>query len=306
MKWIDRTISLLLPVVPKPIVGHFSRPYIAGANEDDAVRVVRELHDEGAITTLDILGEFVSSAAEARTNAEEYCALIRRIRAESLDDCYVSIKLSAMGLLIDQETCLANMRDVMRVARDAEVFVRLDMEDSSCTDATLDVYRRLRDEFGSERVGVVLQAMLRRTLRDIDDLTAAPANFRLCKGIYVEPHAVAYTQYEIVRRNFVACLERMIERGAYVGIATHDELLVCEALRLIRRAGLSREQYEFQMLLGVLPDLRRVLLAEGHRLRVYVPYGKEWYAYSVRRLRENPTIAGYAFRSLFRGGAAAV
>jgi proline dehydrogenase len=173
------------------------------------------------------------------------------------------------------------------------------MEDAQCTDATLGIYRNLRAEFPG-RVGVVLQARLRRTLDDVDALTVEPANLRLCKGIYLEPRAIAYTDAEIIRDNFTFALERMFERKAYVGIATHDERIVWQALRLIRRFGLTPEQYEFQMLLGVEEELRRILLEAGHRLRVYVPFGEEWYAYSVRRLRESPQIAGHALKALLR------
>jgi proline dehydrogenase len=173
------------------------------------------------------------------------------------------------------------------------------MEDSPWTDATLEIYRTLRGEHPS-RVGIVLQSRLRRSIDDVDALTEEPANFRLCKGIYLEPRPIAYTDAELIRRNFVLMLERMFDRGAYVGIATHDELLVWEALRLIRERGLTHEQYEFQMLLGVEEPLRRILIEAGHRLRVYVPFGKHWYQYSVRRLRENPQIAGYALKAMFR------
>ncbi len=151
-------------------------------------------------------------------------------------------------------------------------------------------------------MGLVLQSRLRRTLDDVNDLAGVEGNYRLCKGIYIEPRPIAYTDPELIRRNYVWILERMIELGCYVGIATHDERLVWEALRLIGQRGLDRDRYEFQMLLGVDEELRRILIDAGHRLRVYVPYGEEWYAYSVRRLRENPQLAGYAFKAALRGG----
>jgi proline dehydrogenase len=191
------------------------------------------------------------------------------------------------------------MRALVGAAAETDAFVRIDMEDAQCTDATLAIYRTLRAEFPG-RVGVVVQARLRRTMDDIDAATDEPANFRLCKGIYLEPRAIAYTDPEIIRSNFTLALTRMFERKAYVGIATHDERLVWEALRLVRRFGLTPAQYEFQMLLGVEEELRRILLSAGHRLRVYVPYGEEWHAYSVRRLRESPQIAGHALKALLR------
>jgi proline dehydrogenase len=299
MSLLDKVVSLALPAVPKPIVGYFSKRYIAGPSRDDAFRVVRELEREGAMSTLDILGEFISSLDEADKNTRDYLELVQQIAAQKLSHANVSIKLTAIGLLLDRARCLENMRLITRAVAEAGSFVRIDMEDAQCTDATLDIYRALRSEYPG-RVGVVLQARLRRTVADVDALTAGPANFRLCKGIYLEPRAIAYTDAEIIRDNFTLILERMFERGAYVGIATHDERLVWDALRLIRKYGLTPDRYEFQMLLGVEDELRRILLDAGHRLRVYVPYGEQWHAYSVRRLRENPQIAGYAFKAMLR------
>jgi proline dehydrogenase len=299
MSLLDKAISLALPAVPKPIVGYFSKRYIAGPSREDAFRVVRELEREGAMATLDILGEFISTLTEADANTRAYVDLVQAIAAEKLLGANVSVKLTALGLLLDRARCLDNMRILVRAVAEADTFIRIDMEDSQCTDATLDVYRALRAEFPG-RVGVVLQARLRRTLDDVDALTVEGANFRLCKGIYVEPRQIAFTDPEIIRENFTLALERMIERNAYVGIATHDERLVWEALRLIWRFGLTPDRYEFQMLLGVEDELRRILLKAGHRLRVYVPYGEQWYAYSVRRLRENPQIAGYAFKAMLK------
>jgi len=299
MRLLDRLVSLTLPAVPKSVVGYFSKRYIAGPTVEDALRTVRDLSREGAMSTLDILGEFISSRKEAEENTLLYEDLIRRIDEERLEDAHVSVKLTSLGLLIDRTLCLDLMRRLLGRARDVGNFVRVDMEDSPNTNATLEVYETLRREFPDE-IGIVLQSRLRRTLEDVDRLTGEPTNIRLCKGIYLEPRPIAYTDPEIIRRNFTQCLERMFERGAYVGIATHDEILVWDALQLIRRFGLAREQYEFQMLLGVDEELRRILIDAGHRLRVYVPYGEHWYKYSVRRLRENPQIAGYAFKSIFQ------
>jgi proline dehydrogenase len=296
---MDKAVALALPAIPKPIVGFFSKRYIAGSSRDDAFRVVRELEREGAMATLDILGEFISSLDQADANTRAYVDLVRQVAAEKLVTTNVSVKLTALGLLLDTARCLENMRALLRAATETNGFVRIDMEDAQCTDRTLAIYRSLRVEFPG-RVGVVLQARLRRTLDDVDAVSGEPANLRLCKGIYLEPRTIAYIDAEIIRDNFALALERMFERKAYVGIATHDERVIWEALRLIRRFGLAPSQYEFQMLLGVEEELRRILLKAGHRLRVYVPYGKEWYAYSVRRLRESPQIAGHALRALLR------
>lgn len=299
MSWFDRAISLVLPAVPKPVVGYFSRRYIAGADTEAAFRTVRELAASGAMATLDILGEFISTLDEAEANTVAYERLLERIADEKLHDTYVSVKLTALGLLLDRARCLENVRRLVRLADETGNFVRMDMEDSPCTDATLVLHDTLRREFPG-RIGTVLQSRLRRTLDDVERVTAQPANIRLCKGIYLEPRRIAFTDPEIIRRSFVAALDRLFAGGAYVGIATHDERLVWEALRLIREHRLDRKAYEFQMLLGVDEELRRILLDDGHRLRVYVPYGEHWYQYSVRRLRENPQIAGYAFKAIFQ------
>lgn len=301
MSLFDRAVSLTLPFVPKPIVRHFSSRYIAGSSVDDAVRVVRDLERQGAMATVDILGEFITRADEAEENTQAYLVLLRRLNEERFRDANVSVKLTALGLLLDRELCLRNMRRLLDEVRALHSFLRIDMEDSPCTDPTLDIYRALRTEYPGH-VGVVLQARLRRTIDDVEALAAQQANFRLCKGIYLEPRDIAYTGAELIRRNFTLALERMIELNAYVGIATHDELLVWDALRLIRRFDLRPEQYEFQMLLGVDEQLRRILIAGGHRLRVYVPFGERWYPYSVRRLRENPQIAGYALKAILSRG----
>lgn len=301
MSILDRMVSLSLPVVPKPIVGYFSRKYIAGETMADAFATVRSLQGEGAMATLDILGEFIHTLDEARSNTADYRALVREIAGAGLADTHVSVKLTALGLLLDREACLTNMREIMEVVRETGNFLRIDMEDSPCTDATLAVYEALRADYG-EHVGIVLQSRLRRTRGDVVRLAREATNVRLCKGIYLEPRPIAYTDRTIIQRSFTDLLDLLLSKGAYVGIATHDELLVYEALELVARYGLARDRYEFQMLLGVEPELRRILLEAGHRLRVYVPYGAHWYAYSVRRLRENPQIAGHAFRAMFRRG----
>lgn len=303
MNWLDRSISATLPFVPKPIVRFFSRRYIAGTTVEDAFRTVRELQQTGAISTLDILGEFITTPEEARRNTDAYVELIRRIGEERLENSHVSVKLTALGLLLDRQLCLENMRRLLQPAAETQNFVRIDMEDSTCTSETLRIHDTLRSEFPGH-VGVVLQSRLRRTLDDIERIAGEGVNVRLCKGIYLEPRAVAYTDAELIRLNFVRALEMLFERRCYVGIATHDERLVWQALRLIERFGLTREAYEFQMLLGVDEPMRHRLLEAGHRLRVYVPYGEHWYQYSVRRLRENPQIAGYAFKAIFERSSA--
>jgi proline dehydrogenase len=284
---LDKAIVRMLPAVPRPVVRRLSGRYIAGGTVDDAVRVVRALNARGKMATVDVLGEDVTSADEARAIAGQYHDVLARIDDERLDS-NVSVKLTGLGLELDVDLCKENLEAVVADAAARGNFVRIDMADSSTTDDTLRIYRELRRE-GHENLGVVLQAYLRRTLHDIDGLD----NVRLCKGIYIEPPEIAYREFEAVRANFVRCLAALLDRVAYVGIATHDEFLVEEALRLVHERNLDRERYEFQMLLGVREERADQLVREGHRVRVYVPYGQQWYQYSIRRLQENPKIAGY-------------
>ncbi|MFB3909928.1 MAG: proline dehydrogenase family protein [Candidatus Eisenbacteria bacterium] len=297
---LDRAVVGLLPVVPKPAVRYFSKRYIAGPSVQDAIRVVRDLNRQGMMATLDILGEHVTRPEAADDVRPQYLSLLDTIAREKFDS-NVSVKLSQLGLLLDPEGCYRRIEEIVRKAESLGNFVRIDMEDSSCTSETLAIFHRLRETH--ERVGIVIQAMLRRSAADVEKLAASTANVRLCKGIYVEPRAVAYQARETIRASYVQLLDMLLEGGSYVGIATHDEHLVFEALRLIREHRLSPDRYEFQMLLGVEEELRSILVRDGHRLRVYVPFGSEWYAYSVRRLKENPRLAGTIAKStLLRRG----
>jgi proline dehydrogenase len=293
----DRAVAELLPFVPKPLVGRFSRPYIAGSTLQSAVDTVRRLNAAGMMATLDVLGEDTRIPEQAASARDAYLRVLDEIDGSRLDS-NVSVKLYQLGLKLDPELCFSNLRAIVARAAALDNFVRIDMEDSSCTDATLSLFDRLRLEFAN--CGVVLQAMLRRTWDDAVRLASFRAGIRLCKGIYVEPRRIAYQDRELINRNYALILEHLLEEGCYVGIATHDERLVWEALRLIRAFRLERAGYEFQMLLGVEEELRRMLVEDGHRLRVYVPFGEQWYAYSVRRLRENPRVAGMVARSVLR------
>ncbi len=298
MKWLDKAVAWTLPWVPKTIVGRFSRPYIAGVHAEDAFASAKKLRTAGARSTLDILGEFIETLEQAQANVAAYCNLLATIDERGLAGTNISVKLTALGLLIDREACRKNIRQLVADAASRNNFVRLDMEDASCTDATLEIYRELRSEFPGH-VGCVLQSRLHRTMQDIESLLGEPTQVRLCKGIYLEPPEIAFVDADRIRENFVATLTRLFEGGAYVAVATHDDLLTAETERLVRSMGLGPDRYEFQMLLGVRETLRRSLLKAGHPLRVYIPFGEEWYAYSVRRLQENPEIAGHALRSIF-------
>jgi proline dehydrogenase len=288
---LDRAIVRLLPAVPRPVVHKLSQRYIAGPELKDARETVRRLNAEGKRATIDVLGEEVRNEEEAAAIMRAYEDVFADIERCGLDSG-VSVKLTALGLNLGYDVCRANLQAVVEDAASRGNFVRIDMEDSSTTDDTLRLYRELRAS-GHDNVGVVLQAMLRRTQGDIRALADLKPSVRLCKGIYVEPPELAYQDFDEVRASFVHALEELLGIGSHVGIATHDEWLLDEGRRLVAERGLDHSQYEFQMLLGVRPGLGDELVGEGHRLRIYVPFGRHWYEYSLRRLQENPKIAGY-------------
>jgi proline dehydrogenase len=282
-----------LPYVPKPVVRRIARRYVAGETLADASARTRELNERGLVATLALLGEEVSDRDRAKRAVDDYVELIERIRADRLRSG-LSIKPTLLGLKIDEQLCRDNLFEVASAARTAGLFVRIDMEDHTCTDATLRLYRAAQGRYGN--LGLVLQAYLRRTLSDIAGLEAG-TSVRLCKGIYIEPPEISFRDPEQVRASFVACLEALLARRCKVGIATHDDRLVDRSRAIVGALGLDASTYEFQTLLGVREELRDRLRAEGHRVRVYVPYGADWYLYSIRRLRENPKIAVYVLRA---------
>ena len=283
MTLLDRAIVRLLPAVPKPVVQLFSSRYIAGPTLADAVGVVVRLNGEGKMATIDVLGEEVVREEDARAIAQAYLDVFAEIERRRLDS-NVSVKLTALGLHLSYELCRENLRNVLAQKN----FVRIDMEDTSTTDDTLRLYRELRED-GIDNVGIVLQAYLRRTIDDVRDLAELSPDVRLCKGIYVEPPSLAFTNDGEIRASFMRSLDGLLDAGCYVGVATHDEYLIQQALQ--------REIGEFQMLLGVREARGTELVAAGHRLRVYVPYGEQWYGYSLRRLQENPAMAGTIARA---------
>lgn len=296
---LNTLIVKTLPAVPKPVVRRFSSRYIAGDSLDDAVRVARELNKKGCMVTMDVLGEHLTRREDAENATEQYLQALDAIAKEKLDS-NISVKLTQFGLKLDFEFCRKNVTRLVERAKELKNFVRIDMEDTSCTTDTLRMYDLLRREFSN--VGVVVQAYLRRTLTDTRDLmkNGATANFRICKGIYIEPRELAYKDPSLINENFTLVLDEMLRQKSYVGIATHDERLVWEAMRLIDELKVPKKSYEFQMLLGVDEQLRDIILAAGHRLRIYVPFGQQWYAYSVRRLKENPQIAGHVIKNMFK------
>jgi proline dehydrogenase len=304
MSWFDRLVVGTLPIVPRSVVQSVASRYVAGATLDDALEHIRRLNGLGAMATVDLLGEEVTEPERADNNVAEYLRILDALAREKLD-ANISIKLTAFGLDISEDFCQQQLHRVLARAEALDNFVRIDMEDHTRTDATLRIYETARQEH--RNVGAVLQAMLFRTEGDIElldgeDFSARGGNARLCKGIYREPADIAYQSFDEVREAFVRCLDKLFSRRCYVGIATHDDYLVERTYELVAKHGLSPEQYEFQMLLGVTPNLRASVIERGHRLRVYVPYGEDWYAYSLRRLRENPTVARHVIRAFFKRG----
>lgn len=297
MSVVNRLLKTALPLTPKFIVRFFAKRYVAGDSLEDAVNTVRRLMGEGCCATVDVLGEAVRNPELAAQAVAAYREVLATIVERKLD-ANISVKPTQMGLGIGEDLALSNLRQVVAEAARLGIFVRIDMEDTTTTEATFRMYKALRQEFSN--VGVVLQARLRRTLSDARNLGQEGTNVRLCKGIYLEPRAIAYEEPEIIRWAFVHALEALFSGKGYVAIATHDEWLIEQALALAEKMGVPKERFEFQMLLGVDPALRRIIVSAGHKLRVYVPFGSHWYPYSVRRLRENPNIIRAGLEAFFR------
>ena len=293
---LDKAIANSVPAIPRPVVRRISRRYIAGDTLEEAVATVRDLNRSGCVATIDLLGESTGSKADAAQTLRDYEKVIDALDEHNLESG-ISVKLTGLGLAINEELCRANLEEIVEYAGSKNRFVRVDMEDSPYTGVTLDMVTDLHERH--ENVGAVIQAYMRRSLDDVVRLTEAGVSVRLCKGIYDEPRRIAYKDFDTVRENFRLLLEELLRGGSYVGIATHDEFLVWHALRLIHQLEVPKSRYEFQMLLGVDEELRGILVGAGHKLRVYVPYGEDWYEYSSRRLKENPKIAGYVARDVF-------
>lgn len=301
----NKFIASILPFFPKKFIWIFSKSYISGESVEDAIRVSKEFKKNRTEVTLDVLGEFITSLEEAEENKKEYLDLIEVTIKSGIDGNF-SLKPTSFGLLIDKEVCYRHIREIIAKAASHNGFIRIDMEDSPCTDMEIDLYRRLKPEF-PRSVGLVVQAYLKRTLNDVKGLmdlhtSESPLNFRLCKGIYIEPAEIAYKKYEEVNRHFLEDLEYMLANGIYVGIATHDKPLIEGAYKLLKNYNVPKDMYEFQMLYGVTPKLRESIVNEGHRMRVYVPFGKKWFGYSTRRLKENPKMASHIIKAIFIKG----
>ena len=296
MQFFHNLIVSLVQLMPKSVVKFFSRRYIAGETLQSAVDLVKQLNSKGIYATLDVLGEAVKNKEEAIEAKQQIITSFDAIVNNNLM-ANMSIKPTQMGLAIDEEFAYEQILEIVKYAHEINNFVRIDMEDSPYTDATIKVYKRIFEDFSN--VGIVLQAYLKRTYNDAVLLNKLGTNYRLCKGIYVEPASIAYKDKQAIRDNYVKVLELMLKNGNYVGIATHDKYLIDEAYRLIEEYKVPKDKFEFQMLLGVKEDLRDKINSDGYKIRIYVPYGKDWYPYSIRRLKENPQIAGHIVRNLF-------
>ena len=301
----NRFIAAILPFFPKKFIWIFSRPYISGETVEDAMRVSKELNNKQIMVTLDVLGEFIKTLEEAETNKKEYLNLIDISFKNGINGNF-SLKPTSFGLLLDKDICLNHIREIVAKAASYNGFIRIDMEDSPCTDLEIELFRKLKSEFPAN-VGLVIQAYLKRTLQDImnlQDLNSPeiPLSFRLCKGIYVESESIAFKKYEEINSHFLEDLEFMFSNKIHVGIATHDKPLVEGAYKLIEKYNVPKNMYEFQMLYGVTPKLRESIVSDGHNMRVYVPFGKQWFGYSTRRLKENPKMASHIIKAIFYKG----
>jgi proline dehydrogenase len=302
---LNKMIAGLLPHMPKKLVWMFSKEYIAGETLDEAIANAKKLNAVGIKTTIDVLGEFITTLEEAKANKEEYLQVIEAAEKAGVDGNY-SLKPTFFGLLLDKEVAYQHIREVVAKAASYGNFIRIDMEDSPCTDMEIDLYRRLKKEYPAN-VGLVVQAYLKRTRRDIEDLKVIntpeyPVNLRVCKGIYVEPESIVYKNNHEINSHFLDDIDYMFQEGMYPAIATHDLPIVEGAYKLIEKHKVPKDKYEFQMLYGVTPALRKSILDKGHRMRVYVPFGKQWFGYSTRRLKENPKMAGVIIKALFKKG----
>ena len=302
---INKAIANVLPYFPKKLIWIFSKRYIAGETIEEGLLAAKLLNEKNIEVTIDLLGEFIQSLDEANENYLQYKEIITRFSEEKVTGNF-SLKPTMFGLLLDKEVCYNHIRNLVALAAKYNSFIRIDMEDSPCVDDEIDQYLRIRKEFPAN-VGLVLQAYLRRTFSDLEmfrkhNSEENPVNFRLCKGIYVESEKIAFKGYQEIRDHYLEDLEFMLKNKMYVGIATHDKYLVEKSIELIKKHNVSKSMFEFQMLYGVTPELRQSIVDKGYKMRVYVPYGKKWFKYSTRRLKENPKIATDIIKALFIRG----
>lgn len=299
MDAFNNLIVRAVQLMPKPVVGFFSKKYIAGETLQVAVDFVKKLNQKGIYATMDVLGESVANKNEAINCKKEALEVLEAIEKNKLM-ANLSIKPTQMGLAIDEQFAYEQILELVKCAAEYKNFVRIDMEDSPFTDKTLNLYKKIYADY--KNVGVVIQAYMKRSFDDVVGLDKIGTNYRLCKGIYVEPAAIAYKDKQEVRDNYLKLLDQMFKDGNYVGIATHDKPLIDAAYTRIKEQNIAKDKFEFQMLLGVREDLRDKINSDGYKIRIYVPYGKDWYAYSVRRLKENPSMAWHIAKSFLTFG----
>lgn len=298
MALLNTTLTTLLPLLPRPLTRIFAMRYVAGESEDEALEVIRNLNSSGFSATLDILGEHTSSPEEIESVTTTYMELYQRIAAESLD-CNISLKLTHLGLGFNDTIAAENLLRIVSIAQQYKNFLRIDMENSPFTDRTLELYSHCREQY--DQVGFVLQSYLFRSIHDLEKFHHRSPNIRICKGIYHEPESIAYQDKEQIRENFINLVKIILEGQGYAAIATHDIYLLDTLETWILNRNIPRDRYEFQALFGVpMKGRLEELQAAGHKVRIYVPFGKEWYAYAIRRLKENPSIAGYIMKNLLR------
>jgi proline dehydrogenase len=302
---LNKLIANILPHMPKKLIWVFSKRYIAGETIEEGLLASKLLNEKGIEVTVDLLGEFIKTLDEARENRNQYFEIINRFTSENVVGNF-SLKPTMFGLLIDKEVCFQYIREIVALASEKNSFIRIDMEDSECVDMEIEIFKKLQIEF-PKNVGLVLQAYLRRTTKDLENLNTLnsglnPLNFRLCKGIYIEPEKIAFKDYQKVRDMYLSNLEYMFRNKMYAGIATHDKFLVEKAFQLIEKYNVPKSMCEFQMLFGVTPELRQSIVDKGFKMRVYVPFGKQWFKYSTRRLKENPKMASEIIKALFVRG----
>lgn len=293
---LNQLIVSAVKLMPKAIVKIFAQKYMAGEKLEDAVKAVKILNAKGIVATMDVLGEAIKNKKEAEDAKLECLQVLDAIHENNLNS-NLSVKPTQLGLIIDPNVCYLNLCEILDKAKSLNNFVRIDMEDSPVTSDTITLFRKLREKY--DNVGIVVQAYLKRTYDDVVALDKEGTNYRLCKGIYVEPAEIAYKGKEEVRDNFLKILNRMLDDGNYVGIATHDDPLVEGAYKMIKEKNIDKSKFEFQMLYGVKEDLRDRINNDGYKIRIYVPFGEHWYAYSIRRLQENPQLAWYITKSIF-------
>lgn len=286
--WLSQQNGIFRFVRSNPLARRFASRFVAGETIDEGVAAARELMSRGITASLDLLGESVTRPAEATAAKEQYLTMLDRMAAAGTIEVNVSVKLTQMGLDIDEALCRRNMREILERAAGHRGFVRLDMEGSAYTQRTLDFFRQhLFPDFAGH-CGVVIQSALRRSEQDINDLIRMRARVRLCKGAYLEPPDIAFPEKADVDRNYVKLMERLLTEGNYPGLATHDERIIAHARTFVAEHQIAEDRFEFQMLHGVRRDLQQQLRAAGHRMRVYVPFGTQWYPYLMRRLAERP------------------